>query len=301
MSEDQKLMDEKTKDFPFEFEGQKSDSITRECGACDSDRIAQSDVLQTRRFSVGHFRFTNAAGILTAAAQTLRLFSKGVGESGSDAQVDGNLTDADTDAYSEGALVTGAGEHFRALALHLTFGAPFIRDATGAARESREWMDGYRAEMQRRLMDDVAASVEHGEGQQPYKLGVVAMYPSQSGAASSDTFSQIGSPLAGAVIPFRAVLKGGAKSTSARLRVVLAIPTGRSIILGVRGTAADADTVVPVRAELLGYVARGSAESAPDVLPSDRAAMRQVHARMDRMDQTLGDIADVLRQIKRGG
>lgn len=290
--DEQEAQDLKAKDFPFDFEGQKNDAISRECGACDVDRIAQSDVLQTRRFSVVCIRFTHAAGVLTAAAQTATAFSKGVGESGTGEQIDGNLTDADTDAYSEGALVTGSGEHFRALAIHVAFGSMWVRDVTGAVRESREWMDGYRPEAQRRAMDDIALSVIHGEGTQPYKLGVIGMYPSQSGAGSSDTFAQIGSPLAGAVIPLRSVLKGGAKSSSARLRVALTIPTGRSIVLAARGTPADADTVLSARVELLGYVARGSAEKAPDVLPGDRAAMREIHARMNRQDAVLNRLAE---------
>jgi len=290
-----KLEDQvKAADFPYSFEGQKNDGISRECGACDVERLAQSDVLQTRRFSTVGLRFTNAAGVLTAAAQTVTAFSKGVGEAGTAEQIDGNLTDADTDAYSEGALVTGATEHFRALAVHITFGSPFVRDGTGAVRESREWMDGYRAEMQRRAMDDIAASIVHGEGNQPYKLGVLGMYPAQSGAGSSDTFAQVGSPLAGAVIPLRTVLKGGAKATSARLRVALSLPTGRSIVLAARGTPADADTILPVRVELLGYVARGSVENAPDALPGDRAMMRAIEARLGRNEAIMSRLAEKL-------
>ncbi len=252
-------MDTESNEFPFSFPGQLHDDIARECGACDSSGYSLSFALQARRIATGAFRFTNAAGVLTASEnQVVTLFSKGVGESGADAQIDGNLTAADTDALSEGALVTGAADHFIVRAISVSLGAPYVSGG-GTERQNREWMKHYTPDMQRRVMEDFAMSIEHGEGAQPYQLGPLAMYPSQSGPASAgDFFQQIGSPFAGAVIPLRAVLKGGAKATASRLRVKLSA-TRRSVIAArAAPNAADVDTVLPVRVELLGFVRYGA-------------------------------------------
>ncbi len=74
-------MDEHDKDYIYEFSGQKADNMPG-CGVCDTSAIeAESLQLVVQRFARGDVRFTNAVGVLTAAAQTITLFSKGLGES----------------------------------------------------------------------------------------------------------------------------------------------------------------------------------------------------------------------------
>ncbi len=281
-------------DFPYTYAGQKDEPTKRACGACDDVRSGQVDALSVRRFSTGGIRFVQVAGVLTAAVQTVKLFAKGTGEPGDASGIDGALTEADTDAFSEGALVTGANESFRAVALSFSFGAPYKRDTTGATREMPAWLEGYRADMQLRAMEDIAVSIEHGESSTPYRLGCIGMFPAQSGAASSPTFAQVGTPMAGALIPLRAVLKGGAKSSSERVRVVLSLP--RSITLGVRGPAADADAVLPIRAELIGYVVSNAA-TAEVIEQAERSAMRQLNARLDANERAMANIADTLAKL----
>ena len=90
------------------------------------------------------------------------------------------------------------------------------------------------------------------------------------------------------------MLKGGAKSSSERVRVVLSLP--RSITLGVRGPAADADAVLPIRAELIGYVVSNAA-TAEVIEQAERSAMRQLNARLDANERAMANIADTLAKL----
>lgn len=287
-------MDAAPQEYPYEFSGQKNDETRGNCGPCEGGALCGPEVsrLSIRRFATAHFLATNAAGVLTFAAQSAKLFTAGVGESGADAQVAGNLSDAETDAFSKGALVTKAGEHFRVRAVQVTIGSLFLGATAATARADAAWMGGYQAGAQRRLLEDVHMLIAHGEGEQTWKLGLLGMYPSMTGTPSSgDNFAQNGTPLAGAIIPLRSAFKAGSQVATERPQITLQL--SRPIVLGARSDPATGDVVLPVRVDLLGYVRRGSADG-PAVMTADNVVLQQMVNRQDRTDAVLAAIAQKL-------
>lgn len=297
-------MDEHDKDYIYEFSGQKADNMPG-CGVCDTSAIeAESLQLVVQRFARGDVRFTNAVGVLTAAAQTITLFSKGLGESGADAQVDGTLTRSDTNAFTNGALVANEGTHFRALAMQVMLGSLFLRDNTGATQADAEWMvnqttgNGYQAAAQEAVRQGFRLSLAQTQGNTERDLGLVAHYPSMYGGGSNGRNSANGEPIANAVIPFRAAVKFGTKSGGAS-NFVVKLTNDRSLILGARTDPSTAACNLPVYVTLLGYVARGGVGSAPDVTPQDSAALAAIQKRQERVESTLAQVAESQAQIAR--
>jgi hypothetical protein len=295
--------------YIYQFPGQKDDPIPG-IGVCDTSGI-ESDAtkLASLRFATGHIRFTNAAGVLTAASgQLVKLFTKGVGDNTTEPNIGGGLvlTKTETNAFKDGALVANDGTHFRVLALQVYIGQMALYSAGLASVADAEWMHtgvGYQRTAQALVRDYGRIYLEQVEGETARELGLVNMFPSMMGGGSSQYSSSNGEPIAGAIIPLRAAVRAGAKNTTTRPAVTITLD--RPLTVGLRTDPALADAVIPVRVDLLGYVAAGSASSAPATDPMDKRVLDGIMAQQRQQGAVLAQLAQAVttmtQSLTKGG
>lgn len=238
-----------TTDFVKNFNGQKMDEIPG-FGVMDTSRRGHVDGVNQYRSALGAFTFVNAAGVATLAkGSVVKLFTAGPGESGSDAGLIGNLTDADTDAFTGGALAID-GWRFIVKSIGFQFEDPF-NNGVAATRSEEHAVAGYRASFQRALARDVAVSVSIGDDVTAYKLGALGLYPSPLGMPTTSDFASIGAPFVNNDLALAAAIRSAPKSGSAKM--VVTLTTTRDILIGARAAPITANTLAPVRCVVLGH------------------------------------------------
>lgn len=244
------------KPFVYDVSGQKRDPVTMGQGACitrDALKHEFVDAPVTRKFSVGAFDALASSGeLVIAAGASIDLFAAGVGEDATAQGLRGKMTEADTDAFGEGALCV---EDWHAELLGVEFETldPWLDDATDAHELYRSTPDalvtGYRESIQRRLISSVSVSLVRGTGVQPYKIGTLGDWPSMSGMVSSGTFAQVGAPIANAYHPFESSIITAAKSSGRKAKLTLKCQ--HRIVIPARGDQISGHVKVPIKARFI--------------------------------------------------
>lgn len=268
-------------EFVYRFPGQLRDYLGRVCGACVPDGENHSDALVTEKYFTVLLRFTNAAGVLTLATgeKVVQGLTKGVGESATDAGfASGNLTAADTNAFSEGALVT-TGRRFQLISVGCEILDPWIYNAGALTRNPAVWLDGYRERLQRAVMRDVTFRIKPAESKNEYDMGPIGHYPCHTAPGSTSNWAAIGAPLPNAPKPLKAMLVSGSKIESQR--IVFYIDVARSAIIPAQSDPAADDVVVPIKFHLLGRSVRGYASE--DDQPAGDSRVAALEAKFDRL------------------
>jgi hypothetical protein len=177
--------------YPLEVPNQPADPAGMNGCTPDGWRD-QSAGLNVARWARGYLQFTVAAAgdpmILAAGVGVFTLFSKGIGESSSDANglVYGeNLDDTDTNCFTKGALCEN-NNVFAMRGMEICIQEPLFA-ATTAANQPRNYaafLDAYIKKINRILLDAVTFDMKYGNGKNiEYQLGTLAEFPGSTGAS----------------------------------------------------------------------------------------------------------------------
>lgn len=252
-------MIQNTKPFIYDVPAQTRDRMASVKGTCMSRDVLKGEfdnALLTRMFSLGAFTATQSSGELTiAAGSSIELFVAGVGQSGADQGLRGNMTASDTNAYDDGALCAEEW-HAELHGVEFCFEEPWQDNSTSGQELYRATPDalvtGYREALQRRLVSSVSVSLERGTGTQAYKLGTIGDWPSMSGMVSSETFAQIGAPIGNVFHPFDSSVITAAKNTGRKAKLTL--KCDHRVIVPARSDAVSADVKIPIKARFVARV-----------------------------------------------
>ena len=247
------------KPFIYDVPAQTRDRMAAVKGTCMSRDALKSEfdnALLTRMFSLGAFTAAQSSGELTiAAGSSIDLFVAGVGQSGTNQGLRGNMTASDTNAYDDGALCADDW-HAELLGVEFSFEDPWQDNSTAGQELYRSTPDalvtGYRESLQRRLASSVSVELDRGTGTQNYKLGTIGDWPSMSGMVSSGTFAQIGSPIVNAFAPFDSSVLTSAKNTGRKAKLVLTCD--HRIVIPTRADAISGAVKVPVKARFIANI-----------------------------------------------
>jgi hypothetical protein len=222
-------------------------------GACDAAILQQPYGLDPFRYDSGLFTLTHAANDSTLAAnQTLELFTIGNGQSmAANGFPAVNKTDVEGLLYDSGALAY-RGENYRAEGVSLLVERPFIINGANQ-RSYPNWLDEYCERVQNAFLQGIAATLLFGKSKCEWSLGILGMWPQNSGAYGGQQTITNGSASAISVyLPFSSAVLGGAADEPDKLKLKLF--TGNLGISVPDNTAqpAQADMKVPIRAILWG-------------------------------------------------
>lgn len=245
--------------YPGQDENLAEGRLAGPCG--DRTMLDQTTLLDLRRYARGMFKFTLAAGpgsdLVLAPESQVQLFTKGVGESGADAGMGdfGNLTDADTDAYRQGALAR-KGNVFGVQAIGFTPEMPLAR-AQNNAQSYPAWLANptYIDRLVSSVFDQASVIIQFADDKCQYELGVLGRWPASDGLGHSRTPTNAYPQGLANMIPFRVVNWTGARDDSDQMNVFVTVPRG--IVIGNDAiNPTQSDVYVPFRMEMLGFPRR---------------------------------------------
>lgn len=223
-------------------------------GACDPQMRDVSQRLLPYRYATAALRFTiaGAGSDLVLAAGDKVLFSKGFDDTDASSGFAGVLTQLDTNAPQNGALVQN-GQMFYTVGIGCSVGEPYVV-ATGAtasdARDYPAWLDSYRNRVIRAALDVSWGELKHGQNPCKYGLGPLAMWGTHAGVGSKD----LGDAIAGQFW-YLSTPDASTSSTDGNQGATLTIHIQRQATVGndaAIATPAALDVILPVRAVLYG-------------------------------------------------
>lgn len=261
------------------FGGQLMDAPKSACGPCEASDVSwrQLEVnLVQGRYATVFVDIAIAGGIMTIAktSDPLVAFAAGVKEAGDKAGLfpaGSNLTRAETDAYSEGALGTNIASNFRITGLQVMFGEPFVTgvvsgDATG--RTILPAHDFYGSRIVRALAKVSHIKFRYGQAEGGYELGRPEFWPSAAGMHSPD-YPTNGFPIARLFMPLRMPTWAGGPTDENAIEVDLHIDHAVQItpdpLVPVPALGGGAHLLLPVTFMLMGDPRNAEAVTAASV------------------------------------
>lgn len=207
------------------------------CGPCVEDGSFRGleTALDLRRYGsvFVSVQRTAAGGLLVALTNNstrLVAFDAGVSENANDSgflPTNSNLTRAETDGYTDGALAPDSKFDFRVVGLGVQVGEPFRVATVNGDANARTFETFWSAgDYMERLLRGVSRcshiSFRHGKADFAFEMGRMDFYPSMSGIEGPGGLT-VGRPLAGAFIPLRVPDFAGGPLDDDALTVELAI------------------------------------------------------------------------------
>lgn len=199
------------------FPGKYMERSGQPCGPCVEDGSFRGleTALNLRRYGTVFLNIQRTAGgsLLIAATNNnnrLIAFDAGQSENGNDTGLlptNSNLTRAETDGYTDGALAPDSKFDYRVVGLGVQMGEPFrattINGDANGRRFEPFWLAGdYFAKVIRAVLRASHLSFRHGKADFAFEMGRPDFYPSMSSVEGTGGVN-VGQPLAGAFIPLR--------------------------------------------------------------------------------------------------
>lgn len=247
----------------------------KEGGPCEADSSFRGleTVLVLRRYATVFVALVRDAvtGDLTIAptnsASPYIAFDEGYKEAGNDTGLlpaGTNLTRAETDGYTEGALAPDAKFTFRIVGMGLQFGQPFRVGTVGADAAARTYdpfwsLAPYGARIVRALADAAHVTYRHGKADFGYEMGKLSFYPSMSSMLGADGLGvSIGNPLANAFIPLRVPDYSGGPEDDDAITVELAVDRTVNVVQDAAVPTVAGTYLLPITIELYGHTLRNN-------------------------------------------
>jgi len=199
------------------FPGKYMERSGQPCGPCVEDGSFRGleTALNLRRYGTIFLTATRTAGgslIVSATNNNTRLvaFDAGQGENANNTGLvptNSNLSRAETDGYTDGALAPDSKFDYRVVGLGVQMGEPFrattVNGDTNGRRFESFWSAGdYLSRLLRAAVRCSHLSFRHGKADFAFEMGRPDFYPSMSSVEGAGGVN-VGQPLAGAFIPLR--------------------------------------------------------------------------------------------------
>ncbi|MDP3274078.1 MAG: hypothetical protein Q8Q09_02715, partial [Deltaproteobacteria bacterium] len=135
----------------------------------------------------------------------------------------GSLTETDTDASKDGALVPNK-FHFEMMGLGIIIGQPIAKRLVGDGLARKPWFRYYDKDLQAAVLEHCALSISYPDGQSlNYDTGPLVLWPGHGGAIGDASVSN-GSPIVAAYMPFRAAGNTGGRASDEKIEIVARVP-----------------------------------------------------------------------------
>lgn len=259
------------------FEGEYMKPVAA-CGPCDPEGVGWRGLetaLNLRRYATVFVNLTRTAGgnllVAGTGATPLQAFGAGYKENGANTGLlptTLNLTRAETDGYTEGALGPNKDWNYRIVGVGVLVGVPFRAATLGTDAGGRIcdpfWVAGdYPEQVARLLLDTSHFTFKHGKADSGFEMGRLSFYPSMSSILGRQGVS-VGNPLASAFIPLRFPDFAGGPDDDDAVTVEISIDRSFQVnadpLVPVPVLGAGEAYLLPVTVELYGHtirVARG--------------------------------------------
>lgn len=262
------------------FGGQMMDAPKSACGPCEATDVSwrqlEVNLVQGRYATVFVDIGVGGGGTMVIAKTTdpLIAFGAGTKEVGDKAGLfptGTNLTRAETDAYSEGALGTNIASNFRITGMQVLFGEPFLTGTvTGdtSGRTVHPALDFYGSRIVRALAKNSHVKFRYGQAEGGYELGRPEFWPAGIGMNSPD-FPTNGLPIARLFMPLRLPTWAGGPTDENAIEVDLHVDHSVQIIpdglVPMPVLGAGAHLLLPVTFMLMGDPRNAEAITAANV------------------------------------
>lgn len=268
-----------TGEMPLDpYPGKYPERSGQPCGPCSEDGSFRGleTALVLRRYATVFAQVVRTAGgdlqvLATTNSTRLIAWDAGSGENGNTSGLlptNSNLTRAETDGYTDGALAPDQKWDFRAVGMGVqvleAFRAATVSGDTNGRIFDPFWTLGdYSVKLARALCRCGHISFRHGKADFAYEMGRLDFYPSMSSLDGPDGGGvMVGNPLAAAFVPLRVPDFAGGPTDDDALEVELSIDRSFQVsqdpLVPVPALGAGEAYLLPVTFELYGSTVRNS-------------------------------------------
>jgi hypothetical protein len=250
--------------FPW-APGQTTLAVPPAGGVCSQYSFEDENALAHIRFATLYFRGVVAGAntswvfAKTAEDSPLVAFSDGPGQAANSntgkvtkGNVELKLTDADTNALKDGALVPFSTAWFLSRGLGISFGQCGVFETDGSFTTSAH-TDFYQEAFVKKLADLVTLEMRYEETKILNDIGTARQFPAQSQLACAADTVTLGTPMVGAMMPFTFPWFSGSRCSCNLMNILAFLNDGFNVANDSNSpTVAEETVLVPMVIELYG-------------------------------------------------
>lgn len=298
------------------FNGQMMSPQTGKCGPCfpDASWRALETALVPRRYATFFLTITRTVAgqlqiPLSGAANELIVFAEGVSESGQKSgflPAGTELTRAETDGFTKGALASDKQFGFRVVGMGVQIERPYrgvtINGDVGARADDIFWDASYTERLVGQLLKASHITYKQGNASGGFEMGLLKFHPSMS-AVEGAGVPRVGVPVAGGFVPLRIPVFGGGPDDDNQLNIVLTVDRTVSVepdpLVPVPALGVGEFYSLPITVELIGHTVRLYQEVTKSAVK--REARKQARAAIEELFSEMPDnatVADMKRLVR---